>query len=446
MMMKPNSIHPAPTEASDEEQQPFRLRRHVMAGLSLAILLLAGVGGWAATAQLTGAVIASGSVAVDQKLKSVQHRDGGIIRAMAVREGDFVREGQVLLSLEDAQTKAELSIVRSQMTDLAARKARLLAERDGLSSIDFPQDLLAEGGEAAIAIAGETRLFEGNLEHRRSQKEQLNLGIAQIDDEMAGLEAQRASKSDEITLISAEHAKVQGLVRKQLVEQSRLYTVGRDQARLAGERGEITAAIARAGTRKNEIRLQIIAVDEQARTEAQRELGLVVTKLSELQDRRTAIEDRLLRTELRAPISGVVNELKVHTIGGVITPAEVLVTIVPDNARLTIEARIAPVSIDQVASGHAARLRFSAFNQRTTPELAGTVTQISPATSRDAATGETYYLARIGVTPKELEKLGQARLLPGMPVEVFISTEQRTALSYFVKPLTDQFARAFRER
>lgn len=446
MMMKPNSIHPAPTEASDEEQQPFRLRRHVMAGLSLAILLLAGVGGWAATAQLTGAVIASGSVAVDQKLKSVQHRDGGIIRAMAVREGDFVREGQVLLSLEDAQTKAELSIVRSQMTDLAARKARLLAERDGLSSIDFPQDLVAEGGEAAIAIAGETRLFEGNLEHRRSQKEQLNLGIAQIDDEMAGLEAQRASKSDEITLISAEHAKVQGLVRKQLVEQSRLYTVGRDQARLAGERGEITAAIARAGTRKNEIRLQIIAVDEQARTEAQRELGLVVTKLSELQDRRTAIEDRLLRTELRAPISGVVNELKVHTIGGVITPAEVLVTIVPDNARLTIEARIAPVSIDQVASSHAARLRFSAFNQRTTPELAGTVTQISPATSRDAATGETYYLARIDVTPKELEKLGQARLLPGMPVEVFISTEQRTALSYFVKPLTDQFARAFRER
>lgn len=445
MMMKPNSIHPAQLDASEDEQ-PFRLGRHVMAGLSLAFLLLAGVGGWAATAQLTGAVIASGAVAVDQKLKSVQHRDGGIISTISVREGDFVEEGQILLSLEDAQTKAELSIVRSQMIDLTARKARLLAERDGLSDIDFPKGLMGEGDEAVIAIAGETRLFEGNLEHRRSQKQQLDLGITQIDDEMAGLDAQRVSKSDEITLISAEHAKVKGLVQKKLVEQSRLYTVGRDQARLAGERGEITAAIARAGTRKNEIRLQIISVDEQARTEAQRELGLVVTKLSELQDRRTAIEDRLVRTDLRASISGVVNELKVHTIGGVITPAEVLVTIVPDNARLTIEARISPVSIDQVASGHAARLRFSAFNQRTTPELTGTVSQISPATSRDPATGESFYLARIDVTPTELEKLGQAKLLPGMPVEVFISTERRTALSYFVKPLVDQFARAFRER
>ena len=445
MMMKPNSIHPAPLE-EEEDEQPFRFGRHMAAGLSLAILLLAGIGGWAATAELTGAVIASGSVAVDQKLKSVQHRDGGIVRAIAVREGDFVEEGQVLLSLEDAQTKAELSIVRSQMIDLGARRARLLAERDGLSRIDFPQGLMAEGPEADIAMAGETRLFEGNLEHRRSQKQQLDLGIAQIDDEMAGLEAQRVSKSDEITLISAEHEKVQRLVRKQLVEHGRLYTVGRDQARLAGERGEITAAIARAGTRKNEIRIQIIAVDEQARTEAQRELGLVVTRLSELQDRRAAIEDRLSRTELRASISGVVNELKVYTVGGVVSPAEVLVTIVPDNARLTIEARISPASIDQVAAGHAARLRFSTFNQRTTPELAGTVAQISPATSRDPATGETYYLARIDVTPQELDKLGAARLLPGMPVEVFISTERRTALSYFVKPLADQFARAFRER
>lgn len=446
MMMKPNSIRPASANPSEEEQPAFRLGLHVTAGLTLAFLLLAGVGGWAATAQLTGAVIAQGSVAVDQKLKSVQHRDGGIIRTIAVREGDFVEEGQVLLSLEDAQTKAELSIVRAQTTELAAREARLLAERDGIDRIVFPKSLATEGNEATLVMAGETRLFEGNRKHRLSQKQQLELSIAQIDDELAGLEAQRESKSEEITLIAAEHAKMKGLVEKQLIEHSRLYSIDRDRARLAGERAEITAAIARAGTRKNEVRLQIIAIDEQARTEAQRELGLVVTKLSELHDRRTAIEDLLSRTDLRAPIAGVVNELKVHTIGGVITPAEILVTIVPSDARLTIETRLSPVSIDQVATGHVARLRFSAFNQRTTPELSGTVMHISPATSHDHATGETYYLARIDVTAEELKKLGQAKLLPGMPVEVFISTEQRTALSYFVKPFTDQFARAFRER
>ena len=213
-----------------------------------------------------------------------------------------------------------------------------------------------------------------------------------------------------------------------------------------GERGEVNAAIARAKTRMSEIRLQIISIDENGRTEAQRELSLVETKMSELHDRRTAVEDRLARTDIRAPIAGTVNELNIHTIGGVITPAEVLVTIVPENARLKIEVRLAPVSIDQVAVGQGARLRFSAFNQRTTPELKGDVVYVSPATSRDPATGENYYLGDINVSAEELTKLGDNALLPGMPVEVYVSTEQRTALSYLAKPLSDQFSRAFRER
>lgn len=433
-------------EGKDEGASGFTVGRRILMGAVLGFALIGGAGGWAATAQLTGAVIASGSVTVDRNLKSIQHRDGGIVSEIAIREGDFVQAGQVLLRLEDAQTKAELSIVRSQLVELTARKARLLAERDGLKTIEFPPSLDAHVLDVAFLLNGETRLFNGNRINRESQKQQLELGIEQIGEEIKGLEAQRDAKDEESALLETEHQKIKGLAEKRLIEGSRVYDSSRDRARLLGERGEITAAIARAKTRMSEIRLQIIAIDDTARTEAQRELNLVETKMSELQDRQMAITDRLTRTDIRAPISGTVNELNIHTLGGVVTPAEVLVTIVPENARLKVEARLNPVSIDQVAVGHPARLRFTAFNQRTTPELNGTVVFVSPATTRDLTTGETYYLGEIDVSAGELEKLGGRALLPGMPVEVYVSTEERTAFSYLAKPLTDQFARAFRER
>jgi HlyD family secretion protein len=430
----------------ENRESAFRIGRRVFAGVTFSVLLVAGAGGWAATAQLTGAVISQGSVAVDQKLKAIQHRDGGIVSEIAVREGDFVRKDQVLIRLDDAQTRAELSIVRSQLIELVARKARLLAERDLLDAVEFPDRLDVTVSDVAFIVNGEKRLFAGNRTNRDSQKQQLELGIRQIEEEIKGLEAQRASKDDEIALLEVEHGKLKGLADKNLIENTRVYTSNRDRARLLGESGEIDAAMARARARQSEIRLQIISIDESARTEAQRELSLVETRISELYERKTAIEDRLSRTDIRAPISGFVNELNIHTLGGVITPAEVLVTIVPADARLKIEVRLAPASIDQVSVGQAARLRFSAFNQRTTPELKGEVIHVSPATSHDPATGEIYYMGDIKVTPEELAKLGDETLLPGMPVEVYVTTEQRTALSYLAKPITDQFNRAFRER
>lgn len=440
-----NTRELAGTPAGNPEKS-FRIGSRIFMGVTLGFLLVGGVGGWAATAQLTGAVIAQGSVTVDQNLKSLQHRDGGIVSQIAVREGDVVAAGQVLIRLEDAQTKAELSIVHSQLVELAARKARLLAERDGLGTIEFAAGMDMANPEVAVVVNGETRLFNGNRANRESQKQQLELGIEQVGEEIKGLEAQRVSKDNEIMLLEAEHDKIKGLADKRLIEGTRIYTSERDKARLIGERGEIDAAIARAKTRIGEIRLQIISIDENGRTEAQRELSLVDTRLSELRERGSAIEDRLARTDIRAPISGTVNELNIHTIGGVITPAEILVTIVPENARLKMEVKLAPSSIDQVSVGQAARLRFSTFNQRTTPELQGTVAHVSPATSRDTVTGETYYLGEIRVTEEELAKLGDDMLLPGMPVEVYVSTEERTAMSYLVKPFTDQFSRAFRER
>lgn len=441
--MSTNNLSGAAGRPSPNPKETFRVGPRVVVGAALAVLLLVGAGGWAASAQIRGAVIAPGSVKVDQNLKSIQHRDGGIISEIRIKEGDFVRAGEVLLRLDDTQTKAELSIVRSKLVQLSIRRARLLAERDGLAVIEFPLELDADAH--ATAITGEKRLFDGRRTSRQSQKQQLELSIEQIGEEIKGLEAQRRSKDDEIRLVEKEYEAFKSLLDKGLVGRSRVSPIARDRAQLRGERGEIHAAIARARTRISEIRLQIIAIDENARTEAQQELSVLEAEFSELRDRRIAIEDRLARTDIRAPISGTVNELNIHTIGGVITPAEELVTIVPEGAKLKVEVKLAPVSIDQLWVGQPVRLRFTAFNQRTTPELKGEIAYVSPATTRDDVTGEIFYLADIDVSAEELEKLGDIALLPGMPVEAFITTEERTALTYFIKPITDQFSRAFRE-
>lgn len=428
------------------DDSDFRLSGRVLAGLSLAVLLLAGGGAWAAIAQLNGSIIAQGEIKVDQNLKSIQHRDGGIVREIAIREGEFVHAGQVLLRLDDVQTRAELSIVRSQLLELVARKARLLAERDGSSAVAVPLTEPVAISHSDLVRYGEVRLFEGNRLNRESQKEQLRFEITQIGEEIKGLQAQQVSKALELKLVESEHKKMRELADKRLIEGSRVHGIERDLARLAGELGEIDASIARARARTSSIKLQIIGIDDNARTEAQRELSSVATKLSELNDRRVAIEDRLSRTDIRAPQSGIVNELAVHTIGGVITPAETVATIVPEKARLTVQAKFSPVDIDQVWVGQATKLRFSAFNQRTTPELKGEIIYVSAATMIDPATKQAHYLAEIQVAPEEMAKLGRVSLKPGMPVEVYATTEERTAYSYLARPLLDQFAKAFREQ
>jgi len=422
------------------------IRTRVATGFLLAALLVAGAGGWAATAKLTGAVIAPGAVTVDDELKAVQHRDGGIVQEISVREGDVVEEGQVLIRLEDAQTRAELSIIKTQIAENEVRRLRLLAERDGLAKIEFPEGFEKEEASLANLVLGETRIFNGSSRNRENQRQQLELSIRQIGDEIEGLKAQRRSKQEEIDLVSKDVGRMRTLLEDGLVEEARLTAIDREQARLTGEAGRIDAELARAGARISEVRLQILAINEEARTLAQRELSQIETRLSELRDREMAVRDRLSRTDIRAPITGTVNEVKVNTIGGVVTPAEVLITIVPQDAALKVRVKLSPASIDRVDEGHLARLRFTSFNQRVTPEILGRVTHVSPATTTDAATGESHFLAEIEVFDEEFAKLPSRRLLPGMPVEVYVQTEERTALSYLAKPVTDQFNRAFRER
>lgn len=415
-------------------------------GAGAAIVLLGlMVGGWGASSQLESAVIAQGLVVVERNVKKVQHREGGIVAAILVREGERVAAGQTLIKLDDTQTRAELGIVQSQIVELTGRKTRLLAERDGLGALAFPPEFAGWGEEGRAVIAGETRLFQETRRTRDKQKEQIGLRKLQLGDEVKGMSLQRDARKTELSFISKELEQVRSLQLKQLTPISRVYAMEREAARLTGELGNIVAQIARAHGQINELDLQLLTIDQNARTEAQRELRTVEARISELLERRAAAIDRLARVELKAPRSGIVHELAVHTVGGVLSSAEPAMLIVPEDEQLTIEARIAPHDRDQVAIGQKARLRFSAFNQRTTPEFMGSIVLVAADITKDPKTGQAYYSARVELVAADKSKVGALKIVPGMPVEAFISTGERTALSYLMKPLTDQFARAFKE-
>lgn len=422
----------------------FGFRSRVVFGAVFGALLVGGCGAWAATSKLSGAVIAPGVLRVDEHVKVVQHRDGGIVTAIAVREGDAVKQGDVLIRLDDVQARAELAIIRSQLDELGGRRARLTSQRDGRDTIIFPNGFTQDSPETALIAMGELQLFNRDLQNRMRMQDQLKLQAEQLNQEVAGLASQLSALNEEIALVETEHGKIEGLSGRGLVEGSRLYTISRDLARMMGQRGEIEASRARAAAKGSEIQLQIIGIEETARAEAQRELRGVDATTSELKERYTATEDRLMRTEIRAPISGIVNELKVHTVGGVVSPAETLVTLVPHNAHLKIEVRLRTVDVDQIGLGQKAKLRFSAFNQRTTPEVEGRVDHISAAAQHDPRSGDTFYIGDVEIVG-DLTRIGRQSLLPGMPVEVFVETEEVTAISYLIKPFTDQMARAFRE-
>ncbi len=439
------SGHSFAAPRGDGSRKAFGLGSRIAVGVLLTAALFGGVGGWTLTAKIAGAVITPGTVVVDENLKQVQHLDGGIVSEIAVKEGDEVEAGQILLRIDDAQTRAELSIVLSQTSELSARRARLLAESAGASEIAFPPDSQNTPEKRAF-MEGELRLFNGQRASRESQKQQLQLGIDQIGGEIDGLTSQRSAKAEEIALVETENTRTDLLSQRGLIETTRLHTIRREAIRLRGELGEIDAQLARAHTRISEIGLQILSIDQNAQNEAQRQLSDVDARLQELAERSLASSDRLSRTDIRAPISGTVNELHIHTLGGVVTPAEVLVTIVPAGSKLKVAIRISPMSIEQVSVGLPARLRFSAFNQRTTPELRGQVSHVSPATTDDPVTGERYYQGHVEIFAEELASLGESALLPGMPVEVFVQTEERTVASYLARPVIDQFNRAFRER
>lgn len=422
--------------------------RHLTLGGAAIVLLVGGVGGWAVTTELSGAVIASGQLVVDSNVKKVQHPTGGVVGELRVREGDRVKAGDVVVRLDETQTRAGLAIVTKALDELAARQARNEAERDAAQRVAFPPDLLGRAADPDVlqVIVGEQRLFEIRGSGREGLKSQLREQVAQLEQQILGNREQEAAKAREIDWIQQELKGVRDLWSKNLVPFARVTALERDGARLDGERGALIASMAQTKGRIAEIQLKILQVDEDLRTEVGKELAEMRGKKSELIERRVAAEDQLRRVDLVAPQNGRVFQRSVHTIGGVIQAGEPVMLIVPDSDALIIEAKIAPQEIDQVHVGQRAVVRFPAFNQRTTPELDGEIVRIGADVTQEEKKNESYYSVRILVPDSELARLEGLRLVAGMPVEVFMQTAPRTVLSYLVKPMQDQIAKAFRGR
>jgi HlyD family secretion protein len=417
-------------------------------GLTAAVLLAGSIGVWAATANLAEAVLASGTVVVEGNVKKVQHPTGGVVGEIRVRDGDRVNGGDLVVRLDETLSRASLLVITRQIDELILRAARLMAERDRTESFAIPDALATRAREPEIIAieSGERTLFLSRRNAKNGQKAQLRERITQLEQEINGLEGQHAAKLKEIELIAKELAGLDKLFAQNLVSTTKYTATQREAVRLRAEESQLISAQAQARGKIAEIELQIIQLDQDERASVIKELRETEARLAELNERRIAAADQLSRVDIRAPMTGIVHQLAVHTVGGVVAPTEPLMLIVPDTDALVVEARIAPQDIDQVRSADIAYVRFPAFNQRTTPEFTGTLTRLSADLTRDAQTAQSFYVARIALPEAEVKRMGELRLIPGMPAEIQIATKERTALSYLMKPLTDQFARAFKER
>ncbi|KAA3511500.1 HlyD family type I secretion periplasmic adaptor subunit [Agrobacterium rosae] len=423
------------------------IRHHLVAGLVVGVVLLGGAGAWASVATLSGAVVASGHFVVDSYVKKVQHPTGGVVGEILVHEGDVVKAGDILMRLDSTQTRANLAIVTKRLDELTARQARLEAERDDLAEIVFPTSLLAraQNVDVASAIHSETRLFAFRKQSRDGKKAQLAERVVQFRHEIEGLKAQETAYADGMTVLNNEIASLNALRQQGVVSDQRLNSLKTQAATFGGEWGEKIAYQAQAAGKISETRLQILQIDQDQKAEVGSELADVQAQIGEYVERKISAEDSLKRIDITAPQSGTVHQLTVHTVGGVISPAETIMSIVPESDELTLEVQIAPKDIDQISLGHEAMLRMSAFNQRTTPQLKAHVTRIAADLNTNERTGTSSYVVRLTVAELELTKLKGLRLVSGMPAEAMIKTEDRTALSYLLKPLSDQITRAFRE-
>lgn len=419
-----------------------------MLGTVLVVFLTFGIGGWAATANIAGALIAPGTLVVGSHVKKIQHPTGGVVGELYVHDGDRVKEGDILVHLDETETRANLGIYADGLDELVARKARLQAERDGANTLKFSEELTARAKEPKVGeiLASEQRLFDIRNAARRGQKAQLKQRVEQLENEIKGLEAQQDAKVQQIELIERELAGVQDLYAKKLVPLARVTQLEREKSRLDGERGQLIATMAQSKGKIAETQLQIIQIDQDLSSEVGKELREIDAKVGEFVQRKISAMDQLKRIDIRAPQNGIVFQSTVHTVGGVIKAGETIMMIVPETDHLEVEATVKPDDINQVHLGQHAVLRFSSFNSRTTPEIKGAVSRVSADANTDQRTGYSFYTIRISLPPEEIARLGDVKLLPGMPVETFLQTGERTVISYLMKPLRDQISKAFTEK
>lgn len=424
------------------------LKSLVRGGVASVVVFLGSVGVWAGVTNLSGAVVAPGQFVVAGSVKKVQHPTGGIVGELRVRDGDYVEQDAVLVRLDDTVTRANLEMILKQLDELTARRARLEAERDRRALVVLSEEI-SRGREDAIALLlkSESNLFDARRSAREGKRAQLVKRISQLQDEIKGLQSQQASRDRQEHLIEAELGSIRNLFAKNLVPLTRKNALERDAANLDGQEGQLLASVAQAQGKIAETQLQLNQIDEDLQEEVAKELREIQAKFAELIERKVAADDQLKRVEIRAPSSGYVHQLAVHTVGGVITPAEPAMLIVPEKEMLQLDVRIAPHDIDQISLGQPVKVRVLAFNQRTTPELDGVVSRISADSSLDQQKGMTYFTVRVAIAEGQERLLGRGhRLAAGMQAEVFVKTEDRTPFQFIVKPLGDQISRAFRER
>ncbi|GGF79083.1 HlyD family type I secretion periplasmic adaptor subunit [Rhizobium wenxiniae] len=423
------------------------IRRYMLlAGVTLGGLVV-GAGGWAATMNISAAVIGSGVIGVEGNTKKIQHGQGGVVREIRVSNGTLVRAGDILLRLDGVEASTTLAATIKEIDQLDARRLRLIAERDGVEELIDPIQQIArlEDGQFIEGLKSETSLFKARREQIDSKTAQLKEQIAQIEQQRDGTRQRLISNAEEASWSEQQAQKIENLAKEGLVQFSRLADSKRMVAQLSGERSQLLSDEATAGKRITEIELQIAQLDKDRRAEVLTDLLDTNGKLAKLAEQRLALEDQIEHLDIRAPVDGIVHQLATHTIGGLLSPGETAMNIVPTRDMLTVDMRIKPNDVDQVSIGQATRLRFSAFNQRTTSEIEGRVESLSPDVSVNEQTGETWYSARIAISPQERAKLGELALIPGMPVEAYIKAEPRTALAYLIKPISDQMERAMRE-
>lgn len=438
---------PVPGPVIDVTMPSTDYAKPMRAGIAVVAVALGGFATWGALAPLDSAVVTPGTVMVESKRKTVQHREGGIVSALQVKEGDQVAAGTVLARLQDATLQSQMETLGAQRDAKLAELARLKAERDGLDAIVFPDELLARQADPKVAdiVARENDRFAQRAKTLSGQRGILEARIAQLESQRHGRAMLEQSKRDQLALLQKEVQGLRSIAKKGYYPVNKLRAEERELARMQGEMLSDGAGASQTDKEINETQLQIMQERQKFRDEVATDLTRVETELSDLTQKLVAAKDSVERLAVVAPVAGTVQNIKVAGSGAVVPPGGDLMELVPENDRLIVEAHVNSRDIDRVHAGQPAELRFSAFSSRTTPIIHGEVEVVSADASVDEHTRQPFYTARVEVPPEQVSRL-PGSLKAGMPVEVMLEGGARTPLQYFVKPLMDSFARAFKER
>lgn len=448
-MMLPENMHGAQSEdkLSSEGGATLPFDRYIKLGFIIVFLLFVCGGLWAVFSKIQGAVIAPGSVVVEGKPKIIQHLDGGLVGEIFVTNGDHVKAGDILMRLDPTALTANRSLVQNRFVEAKALRARLVAERDEKTNIPWEEIFPVSGRDDIVkkAIADQEQLFQTRLSGYSGQIDQLRQRIAQSRDQINGYEARIVTQNEQAKLVNDEANAFRELNRRGQGYKIRINQLEREFARLQGEINSSKSEIARIKNLIGETRIEILQVKRARQEQVLTELRSTESLESDLREQLITADDQTKRIDIVSPVDGIVHNMSVTTLGGVVTPANPIMEIIPVNDRLVVETQVDPISIDQIYIGQATTVRLSAFNTRTTPELDGTISNISASTVVDQYTGISYYVVRVEIPPEQIARLNGLTLIPGMPAEAFIQTDERSVWNYLIKPATDQFNRAFRE-